>query len=138
MEKIYSNVEPDVLLAIIARFKDCYMPRNEIVPPEELLQGALIRVSKGDRFRPHKHNEKEVNYGKAITSECWIVFRGCIEAIIYDLDDKIAIMRILGEGDACFSFRGGHTFETLEDGTCVWEIKTGPYEGQAKDKTFIE
>ena len=34
-------------------------------------------------------------------------------------------------------FDGGHTYEILVDDTVVYEYKTGPYMGQAKDKEFI-
>jgi cupin fold WbuC family metalloprotein len=136
MEKIYSKIEEDVLLAIIVPFQDFDRPRNEIVPPQEFLQGAAIRVNEGDRFRPHKHIWKDgVNKTKA--QECWIVIKGLIKIIIYDTDDTIIHTSLLQEGNAVFLLHGGHTFECLEDHTCVWELKTGPYEGQARDKVFI-
>jgi len=43
----------------------------------------------------------------------------------------------LRPGDASFTLYGGHTYEILEDDTIVYEYKTGPYEGQKLDKTFI-
>ena len=33
---------------------------------------------------------------------------------------------------------GGHTYEILEEDTIVYEYKTGPYEGQSLDKTFLQ
>jgi len=44
---------------------------------------------------------------------------------------------ILYVGDASFTLEGGHNYEILEDNTLVYEYKTGPYEGQEFDKTFI-
>ena len=44
---------------------------------------------------------------------------------------------ILKPGDASFTLEGGHNYLILEDNTLVYEYKTGPYEGQALDKTFI-
>ena len=43
---------------------------------------------------------------------------------------------ILNAGDSSFTLEGGHTYEILEDDTLVYEYKTGPYEGQEKDKVF--
>ena len=59
---------------------------------------------------------------------------GCI---LYDIDDQIIAEPILKAGDASFTLYGGHTYSILEDNTIVYEYKTGPYEGQNLDKTFI-
>ena len=45
---------------------------------------------------------------------------------------------VLKPGDASFTLEGAHTYTILEDDTLVYEYKTGPYEGQAMDKTFID
>ena len=140
MEKIHSN--NGTLLAIIVPFSDFNKARNEIVPESEFLQGAAIRVSEGDRFRPHKHIWKSFNsqysYGEIKTQECWVVIQGLIKVVIYDENEAIVRTATLNRGDAVFLLHGGHTFECLEDHTCIWELKTGPYEGQAKDKIFID
>ena len=47
------------------------------------------------------------------------------------------IEEILNQGDASFTLYGGHNYQILEDDTIVYEYKTGPYEGQKLDKTFI-
>lgn len=137
MEKIYSKIDKDVLLAIIVPFQDFNKPRNEIVPAEEFLQGALIRVNDGDCFRPHRHIWKQINSPHIKTQEAWLIFRGVVKVVIFDSDDSLLNAFILKEGDACFTIHGGHTFECMEDHTCMWEIKNGPYEGQEKDKIFI-
>ena len=56
---------------------------------------------------------------------------------MYDLDNKILATPILEPGDASYTLYGGHTYEILEEGTIVYEYKTGPYEGQELDKRFI-
>jgi hypothetical protein len=138
MEKIYSTKEDGVLLAIIVKFQDFNQPRNEIVPPEEFLQGAAMRVNEGEGFRPHRHIWKSHWYDEIQTQECWIVIRGAIKVFLYDLDNNLLDYRFLIERDAIFLLHGGHTFECLEDHTCVYELKTGPYEGQARDKVFLD
>ena len=142
MEKIYSKADKDVLLAIATTFQDFNVPRNETVPSSEFIQGAMMRVNNGGKFRPHKHIWKPFNsqyeYNQTKTQECWIVIRGLIEAVIYDIDDTVIKKVKLTEGSAIFLLHGGHTFQSLEDHTCIWELKTGPYEGQSKDKKFID
>ena len=142
MEKIYSKVDKDVLLAITTTFQDFNAPRNEAVPASEFIQGAMIRCNEGERFRPHKHIWKQFNsqydHNQTKAQEYWIVVRGLIEAVIYDLDDTIIKRVSMSEGSAIFLLHGGHSFQSLEDHTCIWELKTGPYEGQAKDKEFID
>jgi len=44
---------------------------------------------------------------------------------------------VLYVGDASFTLGGGHNYLILEEGTIVYEYKTGPYEGQLMDKVFI-
>jgi hypothetical protein len=60
-----------------------------------------------------------------------------VKCIFYDTDDQIISTPILYPGDASFTLEGGHNYEIQEDNTLVYEYKTGPYEGQALDKTFI-
>jgi cupin fold WbuC family metalloprotein len=141
MKNIYSIVDKEILLAVIVPFRDFNKPRTEIVPASEFLQGAAIRVNDGDRFRPHKHIWKPFNphyFNEIKTQEAWLVLRGVIKVVIFDTNDKIIHTSILRKGDACFTIHGGHTYECIEDHTCLWEVKNGPYEGQAKDKIFIK
>ena len=51
--------------------------------------------------------------------------------------DTIIETPILEVGDCSMTFRGGHTYEILEDDTVVYEYKTGPYKGIENDKVFI-
>lgn len=137
MEKIYSKVNPDLLLHIIFRFQYFNKPRTEIIDADNFLQGAAVRVNAGTSFRSHKHIETDVSYKTRKTQEAWIVMQGLIRCILYDIDDTVISIVHLGEKDTCFTLNGGHTFMALEDHSCILELKTGPYEGQEKDKTFI-
>ena len=135
MEKIYSKIEPNKLLHIINRFSDINK-RTNIVPSEHFLQCASLQLKNGDTFKAHKHvwkNGKE----KVIAQESWIVVKGKVRCIFYDIDDTIIATPVLNQGDASFTFEGGHNYEILEDDTLVYEYKTGPYEGQENDKVFI-
>jgi cupin fold WbuC family metalloprotein len=137
MDKIYSKIDPNKLLHVIVRKEDLTPGRVEVVPEDHFIQCALLNMEKGKTFKPHKHIWKE-RTRSVIAQESWIVIQGSVKCIFYDTDDQIVATPILYPGDASFTLEGGHNYEILEDNTLVYEYKTGPYEGQALDKTFIE
>ncbi len=134
MEKIYSKVKDGKLMHIVYRSADTN-GRINITPDDEFLQLACIKMQKDTTFRPHKH----INYDKItnITQESWIVIKGSVKCIFYDLDDNILSEPILYAGDCSITFYGGHNYHILDDDTLVYECKTGPYLGQLLDKIFI-
>ena len=136
MEKIYSKVKPDKLLHIINRVYD-FQGRQDIIPGDNFIQCATLKMEKGKTFDPHKHIIKNRHYPEQIAQESWVVIKGSVKCILYDLDNQIIAEPILKAGDASFTLYGGHTYSILEDDTIVYEYKTGPYEGQSLDKTFI-
>ena len=136
MEKIYSKVEPDKLLHIINRLSDI-TGRDAIVPEDNFIQCATLKMENGKTFPPHKHITKDRHYTEQIAQESWIVVKGKVKCKLYDIDDQLIAEPILEEGDASFTLYGGHTYEILEEDTVVYEYKTGPYEGQELDKTFL-
>ena len=135
IEKIYSKVDGR-LLHIINRVYD-FKGRTEIIPVDNFLQCATLKMEKGKTFPPHKHITKNRHYPEQIAQESWVVIKGSVKCIFYDINDEIIATPILRQGDASFTLYGGHTYEILEDNTLVYEYKTGPYEGQKLDKTFI-
>ncbi len=134
MEKFYSKKEPSFLLHLINRINEID-GRTDIAPVEEFLQLATLKMKKGQTFKPHKHISlvKETN----IAQESWLVIKGSVQCIFYDLDDSILAEPILYPGDCSMTFRGGHNYLILEDDTIVYEYKTGPYLGQELDKVFL-
>jgi cupin fold WbuC family metalloprotein len=136
MENIYSKIKTDKLLHIIVRKEDLIKGRNEIVPNDNFIQCAILNMDKNKTFKPHKHIWKE-RTRNIIAQESWVVIQGSVKCIFYDIDDTIIAEPILNAGDASFTLEGGHTYLILEDDTLVYEYKTGPYEGQQLDKTFI-
>jgi|2_EtaG_2_1085320.scaffolds.fasta_scaffold08310_2 hypothetical protein len=136
IKKIYSEIEDDTLLHIFCSPSKIDTPRTDIVAAEEFLQLAVLKYDKGQTFVPHKHVDKEVPH-TSITQESWVVLKGKVKAILYDLNDEVLTTEILNEGDLSITFRGGHNYEILEEGTLVLEYKTGPYYGQVRDKEFI-
>tara|TARA_Y100001963_G_C6516298_1_gene324467 strand:+ start:211 stop:618 length:408 start_codon:yes stop_codon:yes gene_type:complete len=135
MEKIYSKIDGR-LLHVINRLEDI-TGRNDIIPEDNFIQCATLKMEKDKTFDPHKHITKDRHYPEQIAQESWVVIKGSVKCILYDIDDKIIAEPILKAGDASFTLYGGHTYVILEDDTLVYEYKTGPYEGQNLDKTFI-
>lgn len=134
MRTIYSKVEPDILLHIINK-RDEIDERCDMCPADEFLQIACFKLNGGKTFKPHRHIVKYARHD--ITQESWIIVRGSVRAILYDLDDTILEEVDLMQGDCSITFCGGHNYVCLEDDTLVYEAKTGPYLGVAKDKKFI-
>ena len=137
MEKIYSKQNPETLLHIIVRKEDMLPGRQDIVSEENFIQCSILNMEEGKTFKPHRHIWKE-RTRNVIAQESWIVVQGSVKCIFYDLDNTIIAEPILRPGDASFTLQGGHNYLILEDNTLVYEYKTGPYEGQAMDKTFID
>ena len=137
MEKIYSKIDPNKLLHLIIRKKEITPGRQDIVPEDNFIQCSILNMEKGKTFRPHKHIWKE-RTRNTIAQESWVVIQGSVKCIFYDIDNTIIAEPILYPGDASFTLEGGHNYLILEDNTLVYEYKTGPYEGQALDKTFLD
>lgn len=136
MEKIYSKVQPERLLHIINRLEDIE-GRQDIVPVDNFIQCATLKMENGKTFPPHKHITKDRHYNEQIAQESWVVIKGAVKCKFYDLDDTLISEPVLKPGDASFTLYGGHTYEILENDTIVYEYKTGPYEGQKLDKVFL-
>ena len=133
---VHSRIDPSVLLFVINRRENISENRQDLSPGEEYLQCATKQLTKGTTFAPHRHNEliRETN----ITQEAWVFLQGKVAARFWDIDDTLIYETELGDGDAAIVFRGGHSFEVLEDETILYEFKTGPYYGVEKDKSYIE
>lgn len=136
MEKIYSKIEPNKLLHIIVRKEDIKPGREDIVDINNFIQCSMLNMEKGKTFKPHRHIWKE-RTRDVIAQESWVVIQGSVKCIFYDLDNTIIAEPILLVGDCSFTLEGGHNYEIQEDNTLVYEYKTGPYEGQSLDKTFL-
>ena len=135
MEKVYSKINTSVLLGIVNKFSEIPEGRVDIAPDEEFIQVSSMRLDK-KYFRPHKHIWKP-GEEQVIAQESWVIIKGSVKVIMYDLDDKIISTPILYPGDCSMTFQGGHNYEILEEDTVVYEYKTGPYKGVENDKEFI-
>ena len=136
MEKIYSKISGQLLHQIV-RLTDITPGRIDLSDGGNYLQCAALNLPKDHTFKPHKHNVNPRNEEKYIPQESWCVIKGSVKCIFYDIDDTIIAEPILFAGDVSFTFAGGHNYLILEEGTIVYEYKTGPYYGQKIDKTFL-
>lgn len=136
MEQYFSKQDNTKLLHLIVRKKEIPLGRVDLINDNHFIQCSTLFMEKGKTFRPHKHIWKQRTQN-IIAQESWIVIQGSVKCIFYDLDDSVIAESVLKPGDASFTLEGGHNYLILEDDTLVYEYKTGPYEGQAMDKTFI-
>jgi len=137
MENIYSKIDPSKLLHCVKRFDDIKHGREDLIHPDNFIQCSALRLAKGVTFKPHKHNWRKREWD-VIAQESWVVIRGSVKCIFYDIDDQIIAEPILKAGDASFSFGiAGHNYLILEEDSVIYEMKTGKYEGQEIDKTFL-
>ena len=137
MIEIYSKVDRSVLLHAINRLEDMTPGRIDLASNEQFIQLSSLNMKKGKTFRPHKHIWKP-GEDQVIAQESWVVIRGRVKVIMYDLDDTVVHVDIINTVDCSLTFRGGHNYVALDDNTLVYEYKTGPYKGQKNDKQFIE
>jgi hypothetical protein len=125
-----------VLLHIINRLSDIE-GRGDIIPENNFLQLATLKLEKGKTFRPHKHIWKQSTEPEVIAQESWVVIEGKVKFYFYDLDDTLIGTEILEPGDSSITLQGAHTYEILED-SIIYEYKTGPYQGVKLDKEFLD
>lgn len=136
MIKVFSKKEEGKLLHLVYRQEDFTEERTELVDADQFIQCAHLKMNAGKTFRPHKHIWKKPSFDEVIAQESWVLIRGSVKVYYHDTDMSLLETHTLKAGDASFTLEGGHTYLILEDDTLVYEYKTGPYEGQAKDKVF--
>lgn len=134
MELYYSRVDTSRLLHLVCRKAEFRSGRVNLADPREYLQLAALRLERGTTFRAHKHRLGAK--ATEIAQESWVVIEGAVEAMFYDLDDRLLGTSTLEPGDASLTFYGGHNYRCLRD-AFVYEFKTGPYLGQELDKEFL-
>ena len=134
IEFFYSKNDPSILLHQLFTPKD-NNKRTNISPENQSLQVAYLSLNNQQTFKPHKHIFFERQM--PIAQESWVLITGKVKIFYYDLDDKLLTTREMQSGDCTITYRGGHHYKALEEGTLVYEFKTGPYLGVEKDKAFI-
>lgn len=134
---IYSKIEPKRLLHIVHRLLETKDKREDVILPHNFLQIATIQLKENQTFKSHRHLWSNFT-GQKIAQESWIVVRGKVKAIFYDIDNTILEEVILYPGDFSATLESGHNYVALSNDTLVYEVKTGPYMGIEMDKEFID
>lgn len=111
--------------------------RTEVCPAAALLQVAAKHETRQRYFRAHRHlPQPRATEG---TSEAWIVISGSAAVSIGDDAGHVPWMTIvLHAGDCYVSVAGVHALRLHAPETRIYEIKNGPYNGQAADKAWCE
>lgn len=97
-------------------------------------QLGIIKYPKDGYIKPHYHNKvvREVHF----TQEVLVIRKGKVRVNLFDHELKPIGDVIVSKGDVILLASGGHGFEMLEDSEML-EVKQGPYNGVAADKTHF-
>lgn len=108
---------------------------NFLTENGESLQVAVMAVARDYQFKAHRHNE--LDRGRSAAQEVIVVRSGSLAVSIYRADGGLVFTKYLYPGDVIILLRGGHGIRALTDSEFM-EVKTGPYQGHFKDKTYIQ
>lgn len=125
----------DQLYAIIVRASFREPGIHFFSSPELSQQLAYMSHPKGKSIEPHRHNKvtREVHY----TQEVLLIQKGKLQVDFYTVDEEYLESRVLGDGDIILLCSGAHGFKVLEP-LEMFEIKQGPYSGEADKTRFAE
>ena len=126
MKKIYSKVDPEKLLHVVNRLSDI-TGRDDIIPEDNFIQCATLKMPKDKTFPPHKHITKDRHYPEQIAQESWVVIKGMVRCIFYDIDDNKDKLNLLMN-----SIEEGSIVTTLEE-ALEYILKYSVILGQPKD-----
>jgi hypothetical protein len=124
---------PDGALAYIV--DGGWMPdKTQFLTPDDFgQQMGMIVYGAGQAIVPHVH--LPVTRTVEGTTECIVVRKGACEIDIYDAQRQPVATRSLKTGDIILLLGGGHGFRMTED-TVLFEVKQGPYVGNADKERF--
>jgi len=123
-----------VVLGAVLRKDEITSGRENLCPDKELLQICGKRLDPGESFPPHEHLPLERS--TVGTREAWIVIEGEVSVTVFDEAGTPVHVLPLGRGDCFVLFRGAHSMKVTQP-TVMYEVKNGPYRGQAADKRWL-
>ncbi len=121
------------LLAYIVRADATAATTSFFTGGDASFQAGFVVYPAGGAVVPHVH--LPVVRTVVGTSELLLVRKGRCIVDIYSEDRALVASRELETGDLVLSVGGGHGFRMLED-TVLFEVKQGPYSGQAEKARF--
>jgi len=141
MEHIYSKIKPDLLLHSVFRIReleDLEVNRVDVTDAKHFLQCVIMKLEQNDLHKAHRHIVKPQQNFEFQVQEAFIIMIGQVLITIYDIDNTKLEEVILNAGDLAILLSGAHSIMAKTLGTVMYEVKTGPYEGQLLDKEFID
>lgn len=124
---------PDGPLAYIVDGRWTPESTRFLTPDDFGQQMGMIVYAKGESIVPHVH--LPVTRTVEGTTECVMVRSGHCEIDLFDRHKTYITTRTLNKGDIVLLLGGGHGFRMLED-TVLFEVKQGPYVGNADKERF--
>jgi hypothetical protein len=137
MIKVYSKVDPSLLLHVVSDLNIFSEERVDISAESEPLQVSVSSLAIGHSPDDHSHLTRFFHEAELPIQESWFILSGTVLASYFDLDDSLIRQLELPQGFISISFGGGHGLKVLEQGTRVLEHKTGPYLGRSLDKRVL-
>jgi len=134
MERVFSTVDPSILLHVIVNAAAVSGDRVDLSPSQEFLQLSVVPLKAGRGVKPHRALLRSLG-GDGPVPESWIVMSGAIDVNLFDIDGSLLKSARLSSGWLLVTFRGGHGFSAVDDHTTIIECKLGPYVG--RDYEFI-
>jgi hypothetical protein len=125
--------EGQTLLAYVVRADATDTTTSFFTGDDASFQAGFVVYPAGGSVVPHVH--LPVVRTVVGTSELLLVRSGRCVVDIYSEDRTLVASRQLETGDLVLSISGGHGFRMLED-TVLFEVKQGPYSGQAEKARF--
>jgi len=130
VETIWQNQMP---LAYVVRAGATEATTAFFTSDDAAFQAGFVVYPAGGSVVPHLH--LPVVRTVVGTSEFLMVRQGRCIVDLYGDDRALVASRELTTGDLVISLGGGHGFRMLED-TVLFEVKQGPYGGQAEKERF--
>jgi hypothetical protein len=136
MLKIYSLQRKKKLLHIFYKFKKKIKTKN-LTPENEFLQTSVIKFDKKKIINSHYHLKHDNIKIKTPIQESWILIKGKAKISYFDINKVFLKSFEMSPGDISITFYGGHSLEIIKKNTILYEYKTGPYKGNAKDLKYF-
>lgn len=102
-------------------------------PPDAALQVGTLVHPAGHIIQPHSH--RPIHRTTVGNQEVLLIQNGRLGVNIYDDSKKLITTVILLAGEFIVFYAGGHGFKALTD-VSVFEVKQGPYVGEADKERF--
>ena len=121
------------LIAYVIRAAAASPETSFFTGDDAAFQAGFVVYPAGGTVVPHVHRPIERNV--VGTSELLIVRKGRCIVDLYGEDQVFVASRELVTGDTVLLIEGGHGFRMIDD-TVLFEVKQGPYGGQAEKVRF--